>query len=219
MSPIDPSSFFVFDLDGTLFDSLGDLGNSVNFALQRFGLPIHGEKEIRSFIGNGSLNLIKRSLGSEREHRAEEVHRVFMEHYEAHCLAQTRPYPGVLEFLRNHAGPCAVLTNKPISPTLKILEHFGLEKRFTGVLGGDNAPARKPSPEGLRMLMDQAGFSAERTVMVGDDTPDVDVARNAGVRCVAILGGFGRPEVIERLKPDFRVASFAAFVNLVAHER
>jgi phosphoglycolate phosphatase len=215
MKHISLSTFFVFDLDGTLFNSLGDLGNSVNYALRRFALPTHGEKEIRSFIGNGSLNLIRRSLGAEREHWAPEVHKVFMEHYYEHCLGQTHAYAGVLEFLARHQGPCALLTNKPIEPTWKILRHFHLENRFTGVLGGDNAPARKPDPAGLLALLEQAGVQPAQALMVGDDVPDVLVARNAGVRSLAILGGFGRPELIEHLHPDFKVDDFAAFVNLL----
>lgn len=215
MNRISASTFFVFDLDGTLFNTLGDLGNSVNYALQRFALPIHGEKEIRSFIGNGSLNLIKRSLGQEREHLATAVHQVFMDHYYDHCLGQTHAYPGALEFLAAHTGPCAVLTNKPIAPTLKILEHFGITKRFTGILGGDNAPARKPDPAGLRALMEQAGYSSGQTLMVGDDAPDIEVARAAGVRSLVFTSGFGRPETFANLRPDFVVPDFHAFVNLL----
>lgn len=209
------ADLLVFDLDGTLFDTLGDLGHSVNYALAQFGLPPHGDAEIRSFIGNGSLNLIKRSLGAERESMAAEVHGVFMAHYFEHCLEATRPYAGVLEFLRSYTGRCAVLTNKPIVPTRKILAHFGLADRFVGVLGGDDAPARKPDPAGINLLMNMAQVGPAQTVMVGDDVPDVTVARNAGVRAVAITGGFGKSEDLTPLAPHWLVPSFTAFVDLV----
>lgn len=209
------ANLLVFDLDGTLFDTLGDLGHSVNYALAQFGLPPHGDAEIRSFIGNGSLNLIKRSLGAERENMAAEVHGVFMAHYFENCLKATRPYEGVLEFLRAYTGPCAVLTNKPIVPTRKILAHFGLAERFMGVLGGDDAPARKPDPAGLKWLMQLAKVDPAQTVMVGDDVPDVTVAKNAGVRSVAITGGFGKIDDLAPLAPDWLVPSFSAFVDLV----
>lgn len=207
--------FFVFDLDGTLVDSLLDLGHSVNASLQHFGLPPHGEEAIRSFIGNGSLNLIKRSLGAARLHLAPEVHQHFMDYYYAHCTERTTLYPGVREFLETHAGRCALLTNKPIAHSLKIVRHLGLESCFTGILGGDNAPARKPDPRGLLSLLADAQVSPDEALMVGDDLPDLEVARQANVRSVALLSGFGRPAELLAASPDYTAPDFRAFINLL----
>lgn len=216
MISIPKNSFFVFDLDGTLFNTLDDLAISVNFALTSHGLEPHDTDRIKSFIGNGSLNLIQRSLGPEKEHLAASLHHTFLTHYDQHCLEQVKPYPGVTDFFENYEGPCALLTNKPIGPTLKILDHFKMRDRFLDVLGGDNSPARKPHPAGLLALMAKAHRQPHQTFMVGDDLPDIQVAKNAQVPSVIINSGFGNPTLLAQAQPDYQVENFSAFVNLLA---
>ena len=209
-------SLIVFDLDGTLFNTLGDLAVAVNFALRHFGLPEHDEQRVRTFIGNGSMKLIERSMGEaalpENVVRTgitiEMVHKVYSDFYWEHCTERTLPNPGVVEFLRNSKARVAMLTNKPERPTSKLLEHFHLRDRFEFVLCGDTTPERKPSPAGLLKIMESAGVSPAETVMVGDDQPDILAARNAGIDCITLFCGFGKPVNLLPLKPENIVQSY-----------
>lgn len=217
-------SLIVFDLDGTLFNTLGDLAVAVNFALQHFGLPEHDEQRVRTFIGNGSMKLIERSMGEaalpENIARTgvtiEMVHKVYSDFYWEHCTERTLPNPGVVEFLRNTHARVAMLTNKPERPTFKLLEHFHLRDRFEFVLCGDTTPERKPSPAGLLKIMESAGVAPTETVMVGDDQPDILAARAAGVDCVTLFCGFGKPHNLLPLKPENTVESYAEMCQLLA---
>lgn len=217
-------SLIVFDLDGTLFNTLGDLAVAVNFALSHFGLPEHDEQRVRTFIGNGSMKLIERSMGEaalpENIARTgvtvEMVHKVYSDFYWEHCTERTLPNPGVVEFLRNTHARVAMLTNKPERPTFKLLEHFHLRDRFEFVLCGDTTPERKPSPAGLLKIMESAGASPAETVMVGDDQPDILAARNAGVDCITLLCGFGTPVNLLPLKPENTVESYAEMCQLLS---
>lgn len=217
-------SLIVFDLDGTLFNTLGDLAVAVNYALRYFGLPEHDEQRVRTFIGNGSMKLIERSMGEaalpENIARTgvtvEMVHKVYSDFYWEHCTERTLPNPGVVEFLRNTTVRVAMLTNKPERPTFKLLEHFHLRDRFEFVLCGDTTPERKPSPAGLLKIMESTGVAPAETVMVGDDQPDILAARNAGVDCITLLCGFGKPHNLLPLKPENTVESYAEMCQLLS---
>ena len=216
-------SLVVFDLDGTLFNTLGDLAVAVNFALHHFGLPEHDEQKVRSFIGNGSMKLIERSMGAAAMPEVvahtgvsiEAVHKVYSDFYWEHCLERTVPNPGVMEFLAQSNVRVAMLTNKPLRPSEKILEHFGVRDRFEFVLCGDTTPERKPSPAGLLKILEMAGVDKSDAVMVGDDQPDVLAARNAGVDCITLLCGFGKPVNLLPLQPAHTVESYAEMSRLL----
>jgi len=205
----------VFDLDGTLFDTSLDLAGSVNFALAQFSLPTHELDAVVSFIGNGSLNLIKRAMDREDDALAQDIHRVFLAHYLEHCCELTKPYAGVLEFL---AGPwrVSILTNKPDAPTRKILAHFGLQNRFDYVLCGDTTPARKPAPEGLLAILQGMNVEPANALMVGDDLPDIGAAKAARVPSLSLLNGFGQYAELIGEGPTFLADDFAQFSKLIS---
>ena len=216
-------SLIVFDLDGTLFNALGDLAVAVNYALRHFGLPEHDEQRVRTFIGNGSMKLIERSMGTaalpENVARTgltvEMVHKVYSDFYWEHCTERTLPNPCIVDFLNNTKARVAMLTNKPLRPTEKILDHFRLRDRFDFILCGDTTPERKPSPAGLLKIIEMAGVSCEEAVMVGDDQPDILAARNAGVDCLTLLCGFGKPVNLLPLKPENTVDSYADMCSVL----
>ena len=243
-------SLIVFDLDGTLFNTLGDLAVAVNFALRHFGLPEHDEQRVRTFIGNGSMKLIERSMGEAAlpENMArtgvtiEMVHKVYSDFYWEHCIENTEPYEGVIELVQriadenrdgdcatsngnravfnrdeNHAGTrcAAMLTNKPVAPAQKILKKFGLENSFATYLCGDTTPERKPSPAGIYEILRQTGIAPEKAIMIGDDTPDVLAAKNAGIDCITLFEGFGKAENLLPLEPRYtagHIKDFAEFI-------
>jgi len=177
----------IFDLDGTLVDSVDDLAAAVNHALALVGLPLRSREEVRSFVGDGARVLLERAVGPRRD-RLEEALAAWREHYQAHLLDHTRPYPGIPEALAAAGRTLAVQTNNPGPMARRILEGLGLLDRFAVVLGGGEAPA-KPDPAGARAILERLGGRPEEAVFVGDSPVDVATARNAGLTFVGVAWG------------------------------
>ncbi|HEY6101411.1 MAG TPA: HAD-IA family hydrolase [Anaeromyxobacter sp.] len=178
----------IFDLDGTLVDSLDDLRASVNHALRTVGLPPRSREEVQGFVGEGVRVLLERAVAPEVQ-LLEPALAAWRPHYDAHCLDHTRPYPGIEALLAGAGRVLAVHTNKPGGLARKVLAGLGLLPRFAAVTGGDEAP-RKPDPGGAREIMARLGASPGETVFVGDSRVDAATARAAGVRFVAVTWGF-----------------------------
>ncbi len=178
----------IFDLDGTLVDSLDDLAASVNHALGVVGLPPRSREEIHGFVGEGARLLLERAVAP-HQHLLDPALAAWRPHYEAHCLDHTHAYPGIEALLAGARRALAVHTNKPGAMARKILAGLGLLPRFTAVIGGDEAP-RKPDPTGVRELMVRAGASTAETLLVGDSRVDAATARAAGIPFVAVTWGF-----------------------------
>lgn len=182
----------IFDLDGTLVDSLDDLHASVNHALRTVGLPARSRAEVRGYVGEGARTLLERAVGAST-HLVDPALAAWRAHYEAHCLDRTRPYPGIAAMLAGARCPLAVLTNKPGALARRILDGLGLLPGFAVVIGGDEAP-RKPDPAGLLGILARVGASPGEAVLVGDSRHDVATARAAGVRMIAVTWGLGTRE-------------------------
>lgn len=178
----------IFDLDGTLVDSLDDLHASVNHALRELGLPPRSREEVHGFVGEGARLLLERAVAPHL-HLVEPALAAWRPYYDAHCLDRTRSYPGIESLVAGSARALAVHTNKPGAMARKILAGLGLLPRFAAVIGGDEAP-RKPDPTGVLELMARVGASPADTVFVGDSRVDVATARAAGVGLVAVTWGF-----------------------------
>ena len=262
---------FIFDLDGTLFNTLGDLAPAINYAMTQFGLHTHSNDDVRTFIGNGSMNLIRRAVAANfipvagtrdmekvaetlaregySEEKIKEIHKVYSEYYWEHCTENTEPYEGVIELVRriaalNRDRDCAVssknraafnrdrdcatsngnraetrcaamLTNKPVAPAEKILKKFGLENSFATYLCGDTTPERKPSPAGIYEILRQTGIAPEKAIMIGDDTPDVLAAKNAGIDCITLFEGFGKAENLLPLEPRYTAGHIKDVAELI----
>ncbi len=177
----------IFDLDGTLVDSVDDLAASVNYALARAGLPQRGREEVRGFIGNGARPLIERSVAPHLD-RVDQVLADWRAHYDAHLLDHTRPYPGIVELLAGARRTLALQSNKPAAMTRRILEGLGLLSRFAVVIGGGEVPA-KPDPAGISAILARVGAAPEDAVYIGDSALDAATARNAGVAFVGVTWG------------------------------
>jgi phosphoglycolate phosphatase len=220
--PLASLKLLVFDLDGTLIDSAQDLCNSVNATLARFGREPLPDERIASFIGNGTMVLIRRAFAAGSAHADEDLlaqaHTFFLDYYREHKLDFTYAYEGVIEALAalkqlheqagGQARILAVLTNKPVRPARGICEGLGLAGYFLHIYGGDSFPVKKPDPMGLRALMEETGALPEETVMIGDSKVDVETARNAGVWCVGCTFGLA-PESLTANPPDVLVDSAA----------
>jgi phosphoglycolate phosphatase len=182
----------VFDLDGTLVDSLLDLSLAVNHALRTLGLPERTLAEVAGFVGEGTTVLVERAVAPRVELRDAAL-AAWWEHYEAHLLDHTALYPGLRELIAALPFQLAVHTNKPGRLARRILEGLGVADRFVEVLGGDEAP-RKPSPEGTRALLARHGVAPEDALLVGDSLVDLALARAVPLRFVAVGWGLVAPE-------------------------
>lgn len=183
----------LWDLDGTLLDTLEDLADAVNFALQQFGYPERSIEEIRCFVGNGARRLIERSVPAGGD--ADAVFDTFRTYYDTHCRIKTRPYDGIMEALQKlgEKYPMAVVSNKPDSAVKPLCaEYFpGLYAR-----GESTDCPRKPAPDMVFKAMEAIGV--ESCIYVGDSEVDVLTGRNAGVPCLSVLWGFrDRAEIMD----------------------
>ena len=178
----------LFDLDGTLLDSLGDLTDSTNYTLKQYGCPARTMDEVRRFVGNGAEMLIKLALpGKESDPPVAEALATYKAYYADHSRIKTKPYDGVLEALAQIAEkyPVAIVSNKPDVATKALAKEL-----FGGIPAwGESADCqRKPAPDMLYKAMQALGV--EQCVYVGDSEVDVATAKNAGCKCLTVLWGF-----------------------------
>ena len=185
----------LFDLDGTLLDTLEDLKDATNAALAHFGCPQRSLAEIRSFVGNGARNQLRLSLpGKPEDPPLDAVLTWYKEYYGAHCQIKTAPYTGILEALeqirRDH--PVAIVSNKPDGAVKSLCA-----QHFPGVYAlGESADCpRKPAPDMVFKAMEAIGV--EKCIYVGDSEVDIRTAKNAGVPCISVLWGFRDRDVLE----------------------
>ena len=184
----------LFDLDGTLLDTLEDLLDATNVALAHFGCPARTLAELRTFVGNGARNQIRLSLpGMADDPELDEVLAFYKEYYSGHCQNKTAPYPGVLNALAElREYPMAIVSNKPDAAVKTLCEQY-----FPGIyaLGEAADCPRKPAPDMVHKAMKEIGV--ERCIFVGDSEVDIHTAQNAGVPCISVLWGFRDREVLE----------------------
>ncbi len=194
-----PAGGIIFDLDGTLIDSTEDLAAGVNFALQQSGLPPRSHEEVKGFVGDGVAKLIERAVVNSDPDLLQHVLASFLAHYEAHCIDHTTLYPKtgeILEQLQRHYY-LAVLTNKAILFTQKILSTLSIKNYFTDIIGGDSLPTRKPDPAGIHFLGHKWNLSPDRMVMVGDHHTDLRAGMNGGIKTVFIKGRMGHTDGLQ----------------------
>lgn len=183
----------IWDLDGTLLNTLDDLAASVNAALAQNGMPLRSTEEVRAFVGNGIRKLMIRAVpGGEANPAFDKALEDFTRHYGAHSRDRTQPYDGILEMLDRLSAEGvkhAIVSNK-IDFAVKALSRAYFGERMCAAIGDDPSRARKPAPDSVLAAMREMGVTAQETVYVGDSDVDVLTARNAGVPCVAVLWGF-----------------------------
>jgi len=182
-----------FDLDGTLIDSRRDLAEAANELVVELGGDALPEEDIARMVGEGASMLVRRALSAARIDEPANAVARFLEFYDKRLLKHTRPYPGIVDVVRQakEHGRVVVLTNKPKRPSEQILVGLGLLNLFDDVVGGDGPLPRKPDPAALLALMDAAGADTSTTLMVGDSPIDYQTAINADVRCCVVSFGFG----------------------------
>ena len=207
----------MFDLDGTLVDSVPDLATAVDRMLVELGREPVGVERVRQWVGNGARVLVRRALAGGLDHSAvgeaetEEALARFLDIY-ADCHELITLYPGVhelLEALSTAAVELAVVTNKPERFVAPLLEQVGLGGYFRWIIGGDTLPQQKPDPAALLQVMRLAGVSQEQSLFIGDSRTDVLAARAAGVPCVAVSYGYNHGRPVAEEAPQLVVDSLA----------
>jgi len=187
----------IFDLDGTLLDTLEDLADSVNVALEKYGLPLRSIEEVRSFVGNGLRNLMTQAVeGGEKYPKFEELFVFFKDYYRAHCNIKTAPYEGVMELMKELKGrgiKMAIVSNKFDAGVKALNEKFFAEYTETA-LGEREGIRRKPSPDSIYEVLRLLEIEKEQAIYVGDSDVDIQTAENADIRCISVSWGF-RDEV------------------------
>jgi phosphoglycolate phosphatase len=186
---------YIFDLDGTLLDTLDDLAAAVNYALRSYGMPEHSREEVRRFVGNGVRMLMIRAIpDGERNPQFEEVFSTFRQYYLEHSLDRTRPYDGIPEMLarlKQRGCRLAVVSNKFDAATKELCRHFFADTIEVAV-GEHEAEGirKKPAPDTVNEALSQLGVDRLDAVYVGDSDVDLQTARNAGLPCISVLWGF-----------------------------
>lgn len=191
----------LFDLDGTLCDTLGDLAASLNYALRTFDDPTFSDAEVQRMVGNGIHKLCERAVPDDRQLHVPSVYALLLAHYQKHCLDRTKPYPGMVETLaalRLHGIKLGVLTNKAHPSAIKILEALFPAGTFDYLLGQTERYPLKPDPAMLFAALDALHAAPSEAVYVGDSDVDVRFAEAAGLNCIGCAWGFrGRQHLID----------------------
>jgi len=211
------ADLLIFDLDGTLVDSKRDLADSVNATRAWGGLPPLSDEVVSSYVGNGAPVLIRRAFPDADETVLAGALQYFLDYYRAHMLDATTLYPGVrdaLDALHDAAVPLAILTNKPVRFSVRMIEGLGLQSHFFRIYGGNSFEEKKPHPKGIELLIAEASAERARTVMVGDSSVDILTARNAQVQACGVSWGF-QPETFLEAPPDFVIDDMRKLVGMV----
>jgi phosphoglycolate phosphatase len=209
----------LFDLDGTLVDSLPDLAAAVNALLRELGRPVLDAAAVARMIGDGVPTLVERALAASfvRDIPLSAAIARFRAFYEADPIRLTRPYPdvpAVLQFLTREHRPLAVCTNKIQQATRAVLDGLGLAPFFAEVVGGDLLPRHKPDPAQLLFALERLGIAPADAVMVGDHRNDVLAARAAGTRAIFAAYGYGQASLGD-LAPDATIDRFAELPDVL----
>ena len=192
---------YIFDLDGTLLDTLQDLAASVNYALRKHGMPEHSIDDVRRFVGNGVRLLMERAIpDGAQNHDFEATFATFREHYMHHSLDTTHPYPGIPEVLAElKARGCrlAVVSNKMMAATQELIRHF-FPDTIEVAIGEHEAEGirKKPAPDTVFAALKELGVDKNGAVYVGDSDVDIQTARNSGLPCISVLWGFRDKEFL-----------------------
>jgi phosphoglycolate phosphatase len=202
------SGLLIFDLDGTLIDSVQDLTNALNFALSEQKIEPLGSQNVKLLIGDGIDDLLLRSVSSIKHADITKLKADFTSYYTEHLTDTTRLYPDITDILMNVTLDKAILTNKRIGPTETICLKLGITKYFKAIIGDAKGVKLKPDPEQIIKLT--AGYDHEACFMIGDGVNDILAAHAAGIRSISAGYGYTNKERLMELKPDVFVEDTAA---------
>lgn len=207
----------VFDLDGTLINSLEDLGTAINVSLKKMGLSTHDMDKFNYFVGNGIRKLCERSVG-EHQDRVDELYKLFSEYYGSHYAVYTKPYPNVeelLRYLKENNIKIAVASNKAENFAIQIVCELFPNIQFDCIKGQIETRDKKPCPDIIFEIMKELGVSKEETLMVGDSNVDIQTAKNSGLKSVGCLWGFRDYEELSEAGADHIIINPLEIIDII----
>ncbi|MCI8589253.1 MAG: HAD family hydrolase [Clostridiales bacterium] len=208
----------LFDLDGTLLDTLTDLKNSVNTALAKFGFPPRTQNEIRCFVGHGVKKLIERSLPSNcSTEQCEQVFQFFMQHYEHHLADHTSVYDGIvpmLHRLQHEHIKIGIVSNKADSAVQVLCRQY-FDGLYALAAGAKENIRKKPYPDAVNQMMQRLLVTRDKTVYIGDSEVDIETAKNAGIHCISVAWGFRSWAELSNARAKTIVTSPEELTNLI----
>ena len=204
----------IFDLDGTLVNTLDDISASVNYTLERFGrMPLSADT-VRQYVGDGIETLMTRAFGGEKEHAREAV-AVYKDHHRIHLTDRSFLYPGVSDTLEIFVRvPMAVISNKTREFVVPLLERLDVARYFKYVIGADDGLALKPAPDAVLKVLAASGAQRDATVIVGDGTTDIKAGKAAGILTCAVTYGFRSERELRAAGPDYMISRLQDLTNL-----
>lgn len=209
----------IFDLDGTLLNTISDLSTACNVALETFGYPLHDEEAYKTYVGNGIYKLVERSLPpyARDKENVLGVKEVFDAYYEAHSLDQTRPYPGIIELLKDlkeRGISCGVVTNKAHPYAVKLMAlFFGDLIDYT--LGQREGVPTKPHPQGVLEMMAHFKVSNDECIYIGDSNVDIQTAQAAHLASIGVLWGFRSREELTKAGATYLVEDTKQLASII----
>lgn len=210
----------IFDLDGTLLNTIGDLANACNYMLSLRSLPQHTYEAYCSFVGNGIRRLVERALPEEllSEEYVKAARADFMEYYMAHIDEITQPYDGILSLvatLQERGYKLAVASNKFQSGTSKLIAKFFPDTPFVDVCGNREGVPLKPDTDLVDIILEKAALPLDRCIMVGDSAVDIETAHNAGIHSIGVKWGFRSIEELQEADAEYIVGSTEELLRVI----
>ena len=217
--------YAIFDLDGTLLDTLDDLTDSMNYMLGKHNFPLRTRNEVRNFVGNGVRKLVERAIPTEYKADDEFIDKFYNDfslYYNSHSDVKTSPYPGTLDMLDKlleNGFDIAIVSNK-IDSAVKSLSAKFFGGRIRSAIGEKPSIRHKPEPDMVFMAMEEMGANKMDSIYIGDSEVDIETARNAGIPCVSVLWGFKDRKFLEESGATMLVHSMEELTkNLINYQK
>jgi phosphoglycolate phosphatase len=210
----------IFDLDGTLADTIGDIAEAANYALKTLNCPSHTEDEYKYFVGDGIKELIERALPEdlrENEEKKAACLEAFKQYYQKNYCVHTKPYDGIFETidtLKRNGVKLSIVTNKN-EEAVKLITAKLFKGYFETVIGNSDRIKQKPDPESVLSIMEAQNFTPEEVLFVGDSYTDIRTAKNAGIKSVGVLWGFRTREELENEGASFIIEKPTDLIGIV----
>jgi len=209
----------IFDLDGTLLNTIDDLADCTNYVLQKYGYPTHEVDAYKYFVGSGVVMLLKRALPEDIPEKVfENIHKDFMHHYEIHKENKTKPYDGMvetLEKLRKKGILLAIATNKPQEMLPNLLKHYFPTIHWAAVFGNRKDVPVKPNPQIIYDILKATQIGKQETLYIGDTAVDMETAHNAGIIKVGALWGFRTKIELKQAHADFMIKKPQEMIRII----
>ncbi|MDO4966075.1 MAG: HAD family hydrolase [Lachnospiraceae bacterium] len=208
----------IFDMDGTILDTLTDMTDSVNYVMDKLKLPNHTYKQVRGYVGNGARTLFEKAIGNiVDKDTVDEAVSIFREYYKNHCQDKTAPYDGIMDLLRDLKSKgykLAVVSNKPDEAVKKLVDIY-FDNIFDFSLGEKEGTRKKPAPDMVSLCLDGLNESKEKTIYIGDSDVDYMTAKNSDLDVILVTWGFKDKDFLEKFDANYYVDKPSEIIDII----